>query len=183
MSWNDENVEQLKKLWAEGNSASQIAGQLGAITRNAVIGKVHRLGLSGRATKSGAKNRKIKLRPKLNRGGAGLRPMKSPQPLPPRPLAPPTDDIARILALEPTVFGIENFEPALKRHCGYIHGEPSDQARCGRQKLDGLPYCEDHTKLCKVPIEPVRRKAPEFQTRENSYLGYARKTAADLLNA
>ena len=49
MSWNDERVELLKKLWGEGLSASQIAGELGGITRNAVIGKVHRLGLSGRA--------------------------------------------------------------------------------------------------------------------------------------
>ena len=49
MSWTDERVELLKKLWADGLSASQIAAELGGITRNAVIGKVHRLGLSGRA--------------------------------------------------------------------------------------------------------------------------------------
>src|SRR6476659_5005539 len=49
MSWTDERVELLKKLWGDGLSASQIAGELGGITRNAVIGKVHRLGLSGRA--------------------------------------------------------------------------------------------------------------------------------------
>ena len=49
MSWTDERVELLKKLWSDGLSASQIAAELGGITRNAVIGKVHRLGLSGRA--------------------------------------------------------------------------------------------------------------------------------------
>jgi GcrA cell cycle regulator len=49
MSWTDERIETLKKLWADGHSASQIAAELGGITRNAVIGKVHRLGLSGRA--------------------------------------------------------------------------------------------------------------------------------------
>lgn len=49
MSWTDDRVEQLKKLWESGLSASQIAAELGNITRNAVIGKVHRLGLSGRA--------------------------------------------------------------------------------------------------------------------------------------
>ena len=49
MSWTDERVELLKKLWADGLSASQIAAELGGITRNAVSGKVHRLGLSGRA--------------------------------------------------------------------------------------------------------------------------------------
>lgn len=48
MSWSDERVEVLKKLWGEGQSASQIAKELGGVTRNAVIGKVHRLGLSNR---------------------------------------------------------------------------------------------------------------------------------------
>ena len=48
MSWNDERVETLKKMWSEGQSASQIAKELGGVTRNAVIGKVHRLGLSNR---------------------------------------------------------------------------------------------------------------------------------------
>lgn len=50
MAWNDERVELLKKYWSEGLSASQIASKMGGVTRNAVIGKVHRLGLSGRAT-------------------------------------------------------------------------------------------------------------------------------------
>jgi len=50
MTWTDERVEQLKTLWIEGFSASQIASQLGGVTRNAVIGKIHRLGLSGRAS-------------------------------------------------------------------------------------------------------------------------------------
>ena len=49
MSWTDERVELLKKMWTEGQSASQIAKELGGVTRNAVIGKVHRLGLSNRA--------------------------------------------------------------------------------------------------------------------------------------
>ncbi len=50
MSWTDERVELLKKMWGEGQSASQIAKELGGVTRNAVIGKVHRLGLSNRTT-------------------------------------------------------------------------------------------------------------------------------------
>lgn len=52
MSWTDERVETLKKMWAEGQSASQIAKELGGVTRNAVIGKVHRLGLSNRVSGS-----------------------------------------------------------------------------------------------------------------------------------
>ncbi|MCH8465176.1 MAG: GcrA cell cycle regulator [Roseinatronobacter sp.] len=53
MSWTDERVELLKKMWNEGHSASQIAKELGGVTRNAVIGKVHRLGLSNRTTAEG----------------------------------------------------------------------------------------------------------------------------------
>ena len=49
MSWTDERIDRLKAMWADGSTASQIAEDLGGVSRNAVIGKVHRLGLSGRA--------------------------------------------------------------------------------------------------------------------------------------
>ncbi|MEM1130460.1 MAG: GcrA family cell cycle regulator, partial [Pseudomonadota bacterium] len=55
MSWTDERVDTLKRMWNEGKSASQIAKELGGVTRNAVIGKVHRLGLSNRAGAPAAK--------------------------------------------------------------------------------------------------------------------------------
>ncbi len=55
MSWTDERVDVLKKMWGEGQSASVIAKELGGVTRNAVIGKVHRLGLSNRVTSTTAK--------------------------------------------------------------------------------------------------------------------------------
>ena len=60
MSWTDERVERLSKLWADGLSASQIAAELGNVTRNAVIGKVHRLGLSGRVKQSSSNVRATK---------------------------------------------------------------------------------------------------------------------------
>src|SRR3981189_1652835 len=50
LTWSEDRVEQLKKLWEGGLSASQIAAELGNVTRNAVIGKVHRLALPARAT-------------------------------------------------------------------------------------------------------------------------------------
>ena len=55
MSWTDDRVELLKKMRGEGQSASQIAKELGGVTRNAVIGKVHRLGLSNRNQGTAAK--------------------------------------------------------------------------------------------------------------------------------
>ena len=48
MSWNDEKVDKLKELWGKGNTASQIAEIIGGISRNAVIGKAHRLNLSAK---------------------------------------------------------------------------------------------------------------------------------------
>src|SRR4029077_17035532 len=83
MSWTDERVELLKKLWADGLSASQIANELGSVTRNAVIGKVHRLGLSGRAkslSSSAPRPRKprthamLRIRPTM-RGNTALAPV------------------------------------------------------------------------------------------------------------
>ena len=58
MAWTDDRVDVLKKMWGEGKSASQIAKELGGVTRNAVIGKVHRLGLSNRATTPKATTKK-----------------------------------------------------------------------------------------------------------------------------
>ena len=76
MAWTDERVETLKKLWAEGLSASQIANRLGGVTRNAVIGKVHRLGLSGRTTTSRAKaprpRRRAVSKPTMRTTGPGF---------------------------------------------------------------------------------------------------------------
>ena len=72
MSWTDERVETLKKMWSEGQSASQIAKELGGVTRNAVIGKVHRLGLSNRAGASAAADSRILGRSGHKKRGAGL---------------------------------------------------------------------------------------------------------------
>lgn len=63
MSWTDERVELLKKMWGEGQSASQIAKELGGVTRNAVIGKVHRLGLSNRSTGAAPAKTETKAKP------------------------------------------------------------------------------------------------------------------------
>jgi GcrA cell cycle regulator len=94
MSWTDERVELLKKMWGEGQSASQIAKELGGVTRNAVIGKVHRLGLSNRT--SGAANPetkpkvapkadpKPKVAPKPAEPAARSEPDAAPKPLPAR---------------------------------------------------------------------------------------------------
>ena len=81
MSWTDERVETLKKMWGEGQSASVIAKELGGVTRNAVIGKVHRLGLSNRTASNAP----------APKAAAPIEPAK-PQPTPtsaPKPAAAP----------------------------------------------------------------------------------------------
>lgn len=146
--WEQEGrSDKLKELWLAGTSASKI-GQAFGTTKSAVIGRAHRMGLAHKGPKQSTAGIPKKRQVVVNRGGAGLRPMKSSPPRPPRTPAEITDENARILALKPTVFGIENFEP---HHCGYIHGEPTQQARCGRPKVDGLAYCQDHQTLCTAP--------------------------------
>ena len=92
MSWTDERVETLKRMWSEGQSASQIAKELGGVTRNAVIGKVHRLGLSNRV---GGKEDEDEAPAAPPAAAAALRPEPTPRPEPvvpraeaPRPAAP-----------------------------------------------------------------------------------------------
>ena len=87
MSWTDERVEVLKKMWGEGQSASVIAKELGGVTRNAVIGKVHRLGLSNRVTSTTAKpaaKEKAKTQAKA-KPAAPVTPAAPPQPAAPAP--------------------------------------------------------------------------------------------------
>lgn len=95
MSWTDERVETLRRMWAEGQSASQIAKELGGVTRNAVIGKVHRLGLSNRGpTASGAPRG-----PGIEEGEEALAEAAPPAagdevPAPAEPALPPADPVA-----------------------------------------------------------------------------------------
>ena len=111
MSWTDERVELLKKMWGEGQSASQIAKELGGVTRNAVIGKVHRLGLSNRATTSTKSDTatKAEAKPKAApKPKAAAKPKADPMPemktepaVPQRPAATPSNRKAIIPAGQP----------------------------------------------------------------------------------
>ena len=94
MSWTDERVETLKKMWAEGQSASQIAKELGGVARNAVIGKVHRLGLSNRVGPGGKDDEEeieeevpvVAVRPEPAR--PVVEPVRAAEPPRPAPVAP-----------------------------------------------------------------------------------------------
>ena len=71
MSWTDDRVEVLRNMWGAGKSASEIAEELGGVTRNAVIGKAHRLGLSGRPSPIQRK-KKVKAEEKTIKKGATI---------------------------------------------------------------------------------------------------------------
>lgn len=86
MSWTDERVETLKKMWADGQSASQIAKELGGVTRNAVIGKVHRLGLSNRV--GGAPGKPGEAEAAAAKPEAAAKPAQAPRTEPARAAAP-----------------------------------------------------------------------------------------------
>ena len=108
MSWTDERVELLKKMWSDGQSASQIAKELGGVTRNAVIGKVHRLGLSNRT--GGAPTDKPEGKPKAEAAPVSQAPAPEARPEP-RPKPAPRTEPARAEAAQPT----EAKPPAARR--------------------------------------------------------------------
>ncbi|MDN5786130.1 GcrA family cell cycle regulator [Pseudorhodobacter sp.] len=102
MSWTEERVETLKKMWADGQSASQIAKELGGVTRNAVIGKVHRLGLSNRATAGADKDEPEAKTAPAPAEATAPRPVEAaapePKPAPPpRPSAPINPTVAQVV--------------------------------------------------------------------------------------
>ncbi len=102
MSWTDERVEILKKMWGEGQSASQIAKELGGVTRNAVIGKVHRLGLSNRAGGGSEPAAPAAKEPKAAAPRAEAEPKKAAKPAPqPAAAAPARAEPASQPAAQP----------------------------------------------------------------------------------
>ncbi|GAB4226195.1 MAG: GcrA family cell cycle regulator [Methyloligellaceae bacterium] len=166
MAWTDERVELLKKLWAEGLSASQIAGRLGGVTRNAVIGKVHRLGLSGRATTVRSKAPRPRRKagaPASNRpvlgtqGNTALKPFYAPEaeedlaasPAPIEELVIPPSERASILTLKEST-------------CRWPIGDPGDEDFhfCGRKAEQGVPYCPYH---CRIAYQPANTRRKDRQ--------------------
>lgn len=141
MAWTEERVELLKKLWTEGLSASQIARTMGDVTRNAVIGKVHRLGLSGRATTSRA-----------DRPRRATIPKPKPKPVVAEPemiseAKLPTGEFATVLTLSGTM-------------CRWPIGDPGadDFHFCGNGTDGGAPYCEAHSEMAYQPSNRTRER-------------------------
>ncbi len=164
MVWNDDRVEQLKKLWADGLSASQIAAQLGEVTRNAVIGKVHRLGLATRASSNRTNSSRLRLRQAQPRrqvqqrqrvshvGNTAFRQMLEADSSP-MPHTPIVEEIEIPVAERKTL------QDLTECMCRWPIGDPqqADFYFCGRNKVNGLPYCEVHARRAFQPPQPRRR--------------------------
>ncbi len=167
MYWSDDRVEILKKLWSDGFSASQIAADLGGISRNSVIGKVHRLGLSGRAKRPSSSVPRRPRTPKQPRicpeNLQSSMVIRNPAPLP-----------AECDALEPEPGFASAAEtkqdiPLGQRRtllelsdgtCRWPVGEPSSEEffYCGGKPVDGLPYCGSHSRIAYQPSADRRRR-------------------------
>src|SRR5882757_2444911 len=165
MNWTDERVETLKKLWADGLSASQIAAELGGITRNAVIGKVHRLGLSGRSkSPSSAAPRPRKARPHSQhmlrvsrpavRGNTAL--AHSSYEL---DVEPERVEVVIPLGQRRTLLELT------EETCRWPIGDPGDADFffCGGQSAAGLPYCSHHCRVAYQPANMRRDRKPQFR--------------------
>ena len=183
MSWTDERVEKLKQLWSEGLSASQIANQLGGVSRNAVIGKVHRLSLPGRAkststpapaaTRATARNTAPPRAPNFaaRATGAGRRPA-APQPQSAPRTAGATalkqEMVAEAAPVPRPQSSPDNVVPIMKKvalteltemTCKWPVGDPTqdDFYFCGCDAPENTPYCTYHAKLAYQPASERRR--------------------------
>lgn len=155
-------VVKLLALWEKGMTGSEIAKELGT-TRNAVMGKLHRLKAEGR----------VVARPKDMKKVAVADEEKPRQPKEPKPkrekptlITLPSTTVQRGLTSKPVVPVVERvkrgpvrFADLTRRACRYVinNGRPETYLFCGEVSAPGLPYCEDHAKLCyRVPITAVR---------------------------
>lgn len=172
MVWNEERVAILKKLWAEGLSASQVAVRLRGTTRNAVIAKIHRLGLAGRGSPL---TRRKQNRSKRSNAGNGQK-LKAAMNQSVRFGAakprPKSEALFRGLHIEAEPFATaEELDIPLKerrqlmdlsdKDCRWPIGDPqmADFHFCNRNKVPGLPYCEFHARRAFQP--PQRRGVKE----------------------
>ncbi len=169
MNWTDERVDLLRKLWSEGLSASQIAAQLGGVSRNAVIGKVHRLKLSsrGRSTATPARQKKAvqaAATKAVSRAAATTRPMTvsvgatalqaqfDVEPVARQYLRPQQDVVVPISRRLQLV-------QLSERTCKWPNGDPLSEefSFCGNDCADTGPYCRYHAKIAYQPASERRR--------------------------
>ena len=171
MNWTDERVEILRKLWAEGLSASQIAAQIGGVSRNAVPGKVHRLKLSsrGRATASPTRQKKTakpvasvsrspsrpgtNMRMVTNSAGATALQAEYVSEAEFRPMIKPAEEVVVPISRRLKLVDLS------ERTCKWPNGDPlsEDFHFCGNDSAETGPYCNFHARIAFQPASERRR--------------------------
>ena len=139
MSWNEEKVQKLKELWGKGNTASQIAEIIGGISRNAVIGKAHRLNLSSKVkTRNSSYNYS-----KINQDSEKKIKNKS------------SRSKFRSLVLDKNFEAAKNIslEELNENTCKYMEGHPDEKSSsfCGRKTIEKFSYCPLHLMMVFQP--------------------------------
>lgn len=168
MSWTDERIEQLKKLWSDGLSASQIANQIGGVSRNAVIGKVHRLKLSSRGRTPVTPTRTKKPAKTAIAGRAPMRPAPIRSGLTVGATALAIDPFSETVALpvaRPVVEVVAPPSRKLKlielteRTCKWPVGDPLHEEFhfCGNDAAETGPYCSYHARVAYQPASERKR--------------------------
>ena len=150
MTWTDARIETLTNLWGDGLSASLIAASLGGTTRNAVIGKVRRLGLRGRATlvfrrslprpRPAPRTAESRSKPRLLRGRVSCKTPRPRRPAMPLELGPAPAIPVTVLTLTPVT-------------CNWPEGDPKLAGFhfCGRKKPPQTAYCPHHAAIAYQP--------------------------------
>lgn len=158
MSWTDDRVKLLKQLWGEGKTAAEIAKELGGVTRNAVIGKAHRLKLNSRLSPIQQNVKKAKSERK---------------------------DIAHkptpIRKVEFKGLGIK-LRDLENDMCRWPSGDPKDKdfVFCGCKRVEGLPYCPEHCKAAfQVQTRSRKLNAADFNNDAGSPADFDIKTVAN----
>lgn len=145
MSWTDDRVALLKKLWGEGKTAAEIAKELGGVTRNAVIGKAHRLKLSNRVS-----------------------PIQQNKKPAPAKVAPVEKKPKQVIAEDESRDKVALVDLGA-RACRWPIGDPREESFgfCGCESISGLPYCGEHAKVAYQAATRNRiLKAEEAEVKE-----------------
>ena len=163
LSWTDDRVALLRRLWEDGQSASKIAAQLGGVTRNAVIGKVHRMGLGGRA-RGGEEGQAVTPSTKTVEIETAIAVVETQAPEPvaivahrpapefPTP-APAPAPVALQVSKRVTIMDLR------ESMCRWPLGDPTtpEFRFCGARSITGLPYCTHHAEIAYQPAAERKR--------------------------
>lgn len=162
LGWTDDRVAMLRRLWEDGQSASKIAAQLGGVTRNAVIGKVHRLGLAARAR--GGEEAATAVPPSKTveiETAIAVVETQAPEPVailahrpaPEFPAPAPAAPVALAVSERVTIMDLR------ESMCRWPLGDPTtpEFRFCGARSITGLPYCTHHAEIAYQPAAERKR--------------------------